>query len=243
MSKTHAMRWPTLGGAAVVVVGLAIGGWLYFARRAHALNETDTIVLADFANSTGDPVFDDTLRQGLAVQLGQSPFLNILPDRRVSETLKLMGRSPDQRLDEKTALDLCQRTQSAAVFDGSIASLGSQYVIGLRAVSCRTGDSLAQEQVTANGKEQVLKALDKASTKLREKVGESLRRVQKFDTPVEQATTPSLEALQAYKLRHAVGSAWKDQKESMPGPASSSGRRDYCLIPWAVSSAAAWSVR
>jgi serine/threonine protein kinase/tetratricopeptide (TPR) repeat protein len=189
-----------------VAIALGVSGWLYFTRRAHALNETDTIVLADFANSTGDAVFDDTLRQGLAVQLGQSPFLNILPDRRVSQTLKLMGRSPDQRLDEKTALDLCQRTQSAAVFDGSIASLGSQYVIGLRAVNCRTGDSLAQQQVTANGKEQVLKALDQAATKLREKVGESLSTVQKFDTPVELATTPSLEALQAYSLgRKSMG--------------------------------------
>ena len=205
-TKVRSARWAVIAGAAVTVVGIAIGGWLYFARRAHALNETDTIVLADFVNSTGDPVFDDTLRQGLAVQLGQSPFLNILPDRKVTETLKLMGRPPDQSLDEKTALDLCQRTQSAAVFHGSIASLGSQYVIGLRAVNCRTGDSLAQQQVTANGKEQVLKALDQAATKLREKVGESLSMVQKFDTPVEQATTPSLEALQAYSLgRKSMG--------------------------------------
>jgi serine/threonine protein kinase/Flp pilus assembly protein TadD len=205
-TRVHSVRWAVIAGAAVAVVGLAFAGWLYFARRAHALNETDTVVLADFANSTGDPVFDDTLRQGLTVQLEQSPFLNILPDRKVSETLKLMGRSPDQRLDEKTALDLCQRTQSAAVLDGSIASLGSQYVIGLRAVNCSTGDSLAQEQVTANGKEQVLKALDGAATKLRERVGESLSTVKKFDTPVEQATTPSLEALQAYTLgRKSMG--------------------------------------
>ena len=210
-ATTSTGRWMAIAAVAVVAVALAVGGWLYFAHRAHALNETDTVVLADFANSTGDTVFDDTLRQGLAVQLGQSPFLNILPDRRVSETLKLMGRSPDQRLDEKTALDLCQRTQSAAVFDGSIASLGSQYVIGLRAVNCRTGDSLAQEQVTANGKEQVLRALDEAATKLREKVGESLRTVQKFDTPVEQATTPSLEALQAYSLgRKSMGNVQYD---------------------------------
>jgi tetratricopeptide (TPR) repeat protein/predicted Ser/Thr protein kinase len=200
LATTSTRRWMAIASVAVVGVALGVSGWLYFTRRAHALNQTDTIVLADFANSTGDPVFDDTLRQGLAVQLGQSPFLNILPDRRASETLKLMGRSPDQRLDEKAALDLCQRTQSAAVFDGSIASLGSQYVIGLRAVSCRTGDSLAQEQVTANGKEQVLKALDEAARKLRERVGESLSSVEKFDTPIEQATTPSLEALQAYSL-------------------------------------------
>jgi tetratricopeptide (TPR) repeat protein/predicted Ser/Thr protein kinase len=200
-------RWMAIAAAAVVIVALGVGAWLYFTRRAHALNQTDTIVLADFANATSDPVFDGTLRQGLAVQLGQSPFLNILPDRKVSETLKLMGRSPDQRLDEKTALDLCQRTQSAAVFDGSIASLGNQYVVGLRAVNCRTGDSLAQEQVTANGKEQVLKALDEAARKLRERVGESLSTVEKFDTPIEQATTPSLEALQAYSLGERKGTA------------------------------------
>jgi len=196
----RSLKWAAITGAAVALASLAVAGWLYFARRAHALTNKDTIVVGDFDNSTGDPVFDNTLRQGLAIQLEQSPFLNILPDRKVSETLKLMGRSTDQRLDEKTALDLCQRTQSAAVFDGSIASLGSQYVIGLRAVNCSTGDFLAQEQVTASGKEKVLKALDAGATRLREKVGESLGTVKRFDTPIEQATTPSLEALQAYTL-------------------------------------------
>jgi eukaryotic-like serine/threonine-protein kinase len=186
--------------AAIVVLGLSFGGWLYHARRTHALSETDTIVLADFANTTGDNVFDDTLKQALATELQQSPFLNILPDRKVNATLKLMGRTGDIHLDEETAIDLCQRTGSKAVMSGSIASLGSQYAIGLNAVNCQTGDSLAREAVQASKKEDVLNALDKAATKLREKVGESLSSIQKFDTPLEQATTPSLEALKAFSL-------------------------------------------
>jgi serine/threonine protein kinase/tetratricopeptide (TPR) repeat protein len=197
-------RWPLFAGAAVVLIGLGVGGWLFFARKTHALSETDTIVLADFTNTTGDPVFDDTLKKGLAVQLSQSPFLNILPDRKVSATLKLMGRPADARLDEKTAIDLCQRAGSKAVMSGSIASLGSQYVIGLNAVNCQTGDSLALEVVQAGRKEDVLNALDKAATKLREQVGESLSSIQKFDTPLELATTPSFEALKAYSQGQAV---------------------------------------
>jgi eukaryotic-like serine/threonine-protein kinase len=190
-----------IAGAAVVIVGLSIGGWLYFTRKAHALSATDTVVLGDFSNSTGDAVFDDTLKQGLAVQLAQSPFLNILSDQKVRDTLKLMGRSPGERLTPDVARDLCQRVGSKAYLSGSIASLGSQYVIGLNAVNCQTGDSLAQEQTTANGKEQVLKALDEAAIKLRETVGESVSTIKKYDTPLAQATTPSLEALKAYSHR------------------------------------------
>ena len=162
--------------------------------------EKDTIVLADFTNTTGDAVFDGTLRQGLAIQLEQSPFLSLVSEQRIQQTLRLMGQPSDARLTPEIARDLCQRTESAAVLDGSIANLGSQYVLGLEAVNCLTGDSLAQEQVTADGKERVLKALGEAATKLREKLGESLSTVQKLDTPLEQATTPSLEALQAYSL-------------------------------------------
>jgi tetratricopeptide (TPR) repeat protein/predicted Ser/Thr protein kinase len=193
-------RWMGWAAAAVVLAALAVGGWLYFARHAQALNEKDTVVVADFANSTGDPVFDDALKQALAAQLEQSPFLNILPDRKVSETLKLMGRAADQRMDENTAVDLCQRAGSKAVLAGSIASLGSQFVIGLRAVNCHTGESLAREEAQAARKEDVLKALDGAAVRLRSKLGESLSTVQKFDTPIEQATTASLEALNAYSL-------------------------------------------
>jgi DNA-binding winged helix-turn-helix (wHTH) protein/Tfp pilus assembly protein PilF len=180
---------------------LAIGVAAFFHfHRVQALTEKDTIVLADFANSTGDAVFDDTLKQALSVDLSQSPFLNILSDEKVAETLQMMGQPAEQRVNEKLALEICKRTQSAAVLAGSIATLGSQYVIGLRAVTCRTGDNLDAQQLQASGKEEVLKAVDRAATKLRGKLGESLNTIQKFDVPIEQATTPSLEALQAYSL-------------------------------------------
>jgi len=184
---------------AVAAAALLVAGYFYL-HRAPRLTDKDTIVLADFANSTGDPVFDGTLRQGLAVQLEQSPFLSLISDQRVQQVLRLMGQSPDARLTPELARDLCQRTASAAVLDGSIASLGSEYVLGLRATNCHTGDILGEEQVRATGKEQVLTALDKAAAKLREKLGESAKSLQTFDTPLEQATTPSLEALQAYSL-------------------------------------------
>ena len=192
-------RWATACGAAALAIGV-IGASLFFSRKAHALSEKDTIVLADFTNTTGDTVFDDTLKGALATELEQSPFFNILSDPKVSEMLKLMGRSADERLDEKTALDLCQRTRSKAVLAGSIASLGSLYVVGLHALNCQTGDSLARTEAQASKKEDVLNALGKAATKLRERVGESLSTIQKYDTPIEQATTPSLDALKAYSL-------------------------------------------
>jgi serine/threonine protein kinase/tetratricopeptide (TPR) repeat protein len=191
--------WKVLVPAATFLVAALVGGGLYL--RSHskaALTEKDTIVLADFANTTGDAVFDDTLKQGLSVQLSQSPFLNLLPEQKVSETLKLMGRTPGERLTREVAREICVRTNSKAVLSGSISSLGSQYVIGLKAANCNSGDALAQEQVQAAAKEEVLKALDKAATGLREKLGESLSLVQKYDAPVEQATTSSLEALKAY---------------------------------------------
>jgi serine/threonine protein kinase len=199
-SARKSLRWGAVAGATLLVMGLAVGGWLFFSRKAHALTEKDTIVLADFANTTGDPVFDDTLRQGLAVQLEQSPFLSIISDGRIQQTLRLMDKPPDTRVTPEIARDLCQRTGSKAYLSGSIASLSSQFVLGLNAVNCRTGDSLAEEQERAIGREQVLAAMDKAAVKLRARLGESLSTVQKFDTPIEQATTPSLEALQAYSL-------------------------------------------
>jgi eukaryotic-like serine/threonine-protein kinase len=164
-------------------------------------SEKDTLVVSDFVNATGDPVFDGALRQGLTAQLEQSPFLSLVSDARIQGTLPLMGQPSDTQLTPKIARDLCQRVGSVAVINGSIASLGRQYVLDLKAVECRTGDSLAEEQVTADSKEQVLKSLAQAATKLRRKLGESLSSVQRFDTPIEQATTPSLEALQAYSLR------------------------------------------
>ena len=192
--------WKILVPAAVVVVAALVAGGLYFRSRSAApLTEKDTIVLADFDNTTGDPVFDDALKQALAVQLGQSPFLNILSDRKVSETMRLMGRQPNDRITRDVAGELCVRTGSKAILLGSISNLGGQYVIGIDAVGCSTGDTLATEQEEAATKEQVLKALSKAASSLRAKLGESLASIQKFDVPVE-ATTPSLEALKAFSM-------------------------------------------
>jgi DNA-binding winged helix-turn-helix (wHTH) protein/Tfp pilus assembly protein PilF len=185
--------------AAILVITL--GAAAYFAlHRRSPLTEKDIILISDFSNSTGDPVFDDTLKQGLAVQLAQSPFLAILSDEKVHNTLKLMGRPPDERLTPTVARDLCQRAGSAAVIEGSIAKLENEYVVGLNAVNCRTGENLAREQITSEDKAHVLAALGKAAQELRGKLGESLSSVQKYDTPIEQATTPSLEALQAFTL-------------------------------------------
>jgi len=199
-SSVRRFGWKVAAGAALLVTLLAFAGWFYNMRRAHALTQTDTIVLAEFTNKTGDPIFDDTLRQGLAAQLQQSPFLSLVSEQRIQQTLRLMGRPGDTKLSPAIAGELCQRAGSKAYLSGTISNLGSQYVIGVSAVNCQSGDSLAQEQVTANGKENVLKALGTASTRLREELGESLKTVQKLDTPIDQATTPSLEALQAYSL-------------------------------------------
>ena len=210
-------RWKELAaGSALLVVLLILVAWYYAARPAHALNRMDTIVLADFSNKTGDPIFDDTLRQGLAAQLQQSPFLSLVSDQRIQQTLRLMGRSADTKLSPAIIGDLCQRAGSKAYLSGSISNLGTQYVIGVSAVNCQTGDYLAQEQVTANGKENVLKALGEASTKLRAKLGESLKTVQKLDTPIEQATTPSLEALQAYSMGRQTMQGKGDPAAAIP---------------------------
>src|ERR1700687_518757 len=194
--------WKVLVPAAVILVAAAIAGAFYFRSRqtTHRLTEKDTIVLADFANSTGDAVFDDTLKQALSVALNQSPFLNVLPENKVAATLKLMARPASAPLTPEVARELCQRSGSKAYIAGSIASLGSQYVLGLKAVNCQSQDLLAQEQVTAASKEKVLDALGEAASKLRTELGESLATVQKFDVPLEQATTSSLEALKAYSL-------------------------------------------
>ena len=193
--------WKILILAAVVVVAALVAGGLYF-RSSHAapLTEKDTIVLADFTNTTGDEVFDDTLKQALAVDLGQSPFLNILSEDKVRQTLQEMTRSPGERLTQDLAREVCQRAGSKAFVAGSIAALGTQYVIGLEALNCASGDVLVREQMTAAGKEQVLPSLGHSAAKLRNEVGESLSSVQKFDVPLEQATTNSLGALKAYTL-------------------------------------------
>jgi len=194
--------WKVLIPAAAILVAAAIGGAFYFrfSRSTARLTEKDTIVLADFTNTTGDAVFDDTLKTALNVSLRQSPFLNVLSDSGVAKTLKLMTRPADTKLTPEMARELCQRAGSKAYIAGSIAGLGSQYVLGLKAVNCQSGDLLVQEQITAAAKEKVLDALGEASSKLRGELGESLATVQKFDVPLDEATTSSLEALKAHSL-------------------------------------------
>ena len=200
-SWTPAAQGATLWKIALpvmTVVLLVAGGLYYRSHRSNSLTDKDTVVLADFANSTGDAVFDDTLKTALTVSLRQSPFLNLLSDDRVGATLKLMTRPANTPLTPEVAREVCQRTQSKAYIAGSIATLGSEYVLGLKAVNCQSGDALAQEQGTAAVKEKVLDALGEAASKLRSQLGESLATVQRFDVPLEQATTSSLEALKAY---------------------------------------------
>ena len=194
-----ASRWKAIAVAAVIVLGLSVAGYFYL-RRAPKLSDKDTIVLADFTNSTGDPVFDGTLRQGLTVQLEQSPLLSLVPEDRVQQTLRMMSQPADARVTPQLAREVCQRTASAAVLEGSIASLGNQYVLGLRAENCRTGKVLDDELVQAARKEDVLNALSQMASKFRTRVGESLSTVQQHDVPLEEATTSSLEALQAYSM-------------------------------------------
>jgi tetratricopeptide (TPR) repeat protein/predicted Ser/Thr protein kinase len=201
---------------AAIAITLIAGGLYYRLHRPKPLTDKDTVVLADFANSTGDAVFDGTLRQGLAAQLEQSPFLSLVSDERIAQTLTLMNQPKQARLTPEIARDVCQRTASAATIEGSISNLGSQYVLGLRAVNCRTGDLLSEEQVTANGKEQILEALGTASTKLRARLGESLTSVQKYDAPPDSVTTPSLEALQAYTLGNRTTDVANDYAAAIP---------------------------
>jgi DNA-binding winged helix-turn-helix (wHTH) protein/tetratricopeptide (TPR) repeat protein len=184
-----------------ITLALAIAaGFLHSFYGSGNFTRADTVLLAGFINSTGDPVFDDTLRQGLAVQLEQSPFLSLVSNEQIERTLQLMGQPVDVRLTPAIVRDLCLRTQSAVAISGSIAKLDSQYIVGLQALNCRNGDSIADEQLRATGKGAVLSALDAAAIQLRKKLGESLSTIQRFDTPLEQATTPSLEALQAYTI-------------------------------------------
>jgi serine/threonine protein kinase/Tfp pilus assembly protein PilF len=182
---------------AFIVAGAFYYRWRLLGKR---VTDQDTVVLADFSNSTGDPVFDDTLKTALSVSLRQSPFLHVLSDSQVAKTMRMMARSGETKLTHEIARELCQRAGSKAYIAGSIGSLGSEYVLGLKAVNCQNGDTLAQEQITALAKEQVLDALGDAAAKLRGEMGESLATVQKFDVPLVQATTFSLDALKAYTL-------------------------------------------
>ena len=189
-----------LGIAAALAIGAASTAGLYLRWKKSQVTEKDTIVLADFVNTTGDPAFDDTLKHGLRAQLEQSPFLNLLSDQQVSEELRFMARQPSERLTSDLARDLCRRIGSKAVLDGSISSLGSHYVIDLSATNCQAGTSLGAAQSEAADKEHVLTALGAAGTKIRQKLGESLASIHQYDVPIERVTTASLEALHAYSL-------------------------------------------
>jgi tetratricopeptide (TPR) repeat protein len=206
-----------LSAAGLLLAATIAGGFYWRSRTGQQLTARDSILLADFVNTTGDPVFDGTLKQALAVQLEQSPYLNIVPDQTIRKTLQFMGRPPDERVTGNVAREICERQNVKALLSGSIATLGSEYVVALDAVNCRTGESLAREQITAARKEAVLSAVGKAASSLRGKLGESLASVQKFDTPVTEATTSSLEALKAYaaadELRNGGGGG---EAESLP---------------------------
>ena len=208
--RTHAKR-KKLSLAAVatgVMAALLAGGFMYYRHssgQASKLTDKDSIVLADFQNKTGDPIFDDTLKQALSVALNQSSFLNVLSDNKVAATLKMMSRPAGTKLTPEVTRELCERAGGKAYLAGSIASLGSQYVLGLQAVNCHSGDPLAEEQATAAAKEKVLDALGKEASKLRAELGESLASVQKLDIPLQEATTSSLEALKAYSLGSLTG--------------------------------------
>ena len=201
---------PIVVALLVLVAVIAVGYYLH-SKRSAKLTEKDSVLLADFVNTTGDAVFDGTLKQALAVQLEQSPYLNIVPDQTVHKALQFMGRKSDERVTGSVAREICEREHVKAMLSGSIATLGSQYVVALDATNCASGDSLAREQVTAASKEAVLPAVGKAASSLRGKLGESLASIQKFDTPVTEATTSSLEALKAYaaadQMRNSGGEA------------------------------------
>jgi eukaryotic-like serine/threonine-protein kinase len=183
---------------ALALVVIAVAGMYYRLHSSQRLTEKDTIIVADFSNRTGESVFDGTLKQALISDLEQSPFFNILSDKRISATLQLMGRSANERVNEETALEICLRTNSKAYLTGSISTLGSQYVLGLKAINCQTGDSLGTTQVQAGSRETVLRSLGKAASTLRSKLGESLASINKFSRPLEEVTTSSLEALKSY---------------------------------------------
>jgi len=208
--------WGWIATAAILLLVVAGGATWLLVHRKPVLTEKDTVVLADFANSTGDPVFDGTLRQGLAVELEQSPFLSLVSDARIQQTLRLMDKPPDARLTPDIAREICERTGSAAVLDGSIAQIGTQYFLTLNAARCSSGELLASTEARASDKNLVLDAVGKLASEIRNKLGESLSTAQKFDTPLEQATTPSLEALQAYSFGRRAMSGRGDWSAAVP---------------------------
>ena len=223
--RPHRTKFYRYAVAAVLVAVLFAGGFYYRSRYNKTLTDKDTVVLADFSNSTGDAIFDDTLKTALSVALNQSPFLNVLSDNKVADTLQQMTHPAGTKLTPELARELCQRAGGKVYIAGSIGSLGSEYVLGLKAVNCQTGDTLAQQQVTAPAKERVLDVLGSAASRLRSQMGESLATVRRFDVPLEQATTSSLEALKAYSLGQ------KADREKGPGAALPYDQRAIQLDP------------
>ena len=203
VKESGSPRWLWLGALALVVVAI-VAAWA-FTHRKPVLTEKDTVVVADFVNTTGDPVFDGTLQQGFAVQLEQSPYLNLVPEDRIRGTLKMMGKDPETKVVGETAREVCERTGAAAVLEGSIAGLGTQYVLGMRAKNCQNGAVIDNQQVQLARREDVLKALTEVASRFRSKIGESLSSIQQHNTPLEEATTPSLEALKAYNTAMDIG--------------------------------------
>jgi len=193
------ISWKPVAAAAAVIAA-TIAGVLFYSTRPRAFSERDSVVIADFTNTTGEAVFDDTLKEALDVQLRQSPYISVLPEQRVQGTLRLMGRRPDEKLTRDIARDLCQRTASKAMIGGAISQLGTSYVISLDTTNCRTGDTIEKTQIQAASKDQVLKALGDAAAQLRRKLGESLASMEKYDAPIQGATTGSLDALKSYSL-------------------------------------------
>jgi serine/threonine protein kinase/tetratricopeptide (TPR) repeat protein len=215
VSETPRKWLPWVAGICMLVAVIA-GASMFWTRRARALTDKDTVVLTEFVNTTGDAVFDGTLKQALAVQLEQSPYLNLLPQSKIQDALRFMGRKPDERITQDVARDVAQRSNSKAIISGSIASLGNHYAITLEATNAQTGDSLAREQVEAASKEQVLKAIDTAASDLRGKLGESISSVHQYAKPLEQATTTSLEALKAYSEGFALHGLVDDGRAVAP---------------------------
>jgi eukaryotic-like serine/threonine-protein kinase len=193
------LRWIIVSAAVAIVAAAAASAYFYF-HRAPGIAEKDSIIIADFTNTTGESVFDGTLRQGVSAQLEQTPFLNVISSSQITDVLHLMEKPPDTRLSQDVAREVCQRANARALIEGSIAALGNQYVIGLDAINCRTGETLAQEQVTADGKEKVIASLGKATSDLRSKLGESAASLETYDQPLDKITTSSLDALQAYTV-------------------------------------------
>ena len=216
MQVEESKPWGWITVAAVLLVAAGAGAFMLFFHRTPVLTGKDTVVLADFANSTGDPVFDGTLRQGLAVQLEQSPFLSLVSDGRIQQTLRLMGKPGDERLTPEIAREICERTGSVAVLDGSIAQIGTQFLLMVKASRCSSGELLASTEAQASDKNHILDALGTMASDIRNKLGESLASAQKFDTPLEQATTPSLVALQAYSFGRREMSGRGDWSAAVP---------------------------